>query len=258
MPRDFVSIAASAAEVCGPPTIWNRLSQEDHSEYFRYRVHFHQTNRSGNDHRVAGFHRELISALSYIERRSEGQEDRSIVCGVAFAGPYICVNTRLLKAFLGRCKSSINGSFMQMGYVALRTKSKARSCVLSCLHSLIDDEPNLRQWTVRCASQSALFCINSSFARLDRPEILESDLIQPVKKSPLNSILAFSRSFVKPVPRLVDLPALVEDAECDVEKWDLTPSWNMPSLEPSFEPDLELKPEFQSDVLLMFDDLQPN
>jgi hypothetical protein len=56
----------------------------------------------------------------------------------------------------------------------------------------------------------------------------------------------------------VDLPALAEDAECDVEKWDFTPSWNSPSLEPSFEPDLELKPDFNSDVLLVFDDLQPN
>jgi hypothetical protein len=163
-----------------------------------------------------------------------------------------------LKAFLGCCKSSINSSFMQMGYVALRTKSKARSCVLSCLHSLIDDVRNLRQWTVRCASNTTLFCINSSFASLDRPEIFDTDLIQTLKKSPLASILALSGSFVRPPPRLIDLPALVEDAECDIEKWDFAPSWNQPSLEPSFETDLELKQEFQTDLLIVFDDLQPN
>jgi hypothetical protein len=175
---------SATAEVPEPATAWNRLSEEDRSEYFRFKTNVHPSQHgTPADQRSAAFHRDLLTALSYIERRPEGKEERSIVCGVAFAGPYICVNTRQLKLFLGRCKSSINGSFMEMGYTALRTKSKTRSCVLACMRALIDDVPALRRWTVRCATAAATVCFVSSFAFRERPEIYASDL-KPLKAAP--------------------------------------------------------------------------
>jgi hypothetical protein len=85
-----------------------------------------------------------------------GREERSIVCGIAVAGPLIAVNTRQLKSLIGRCKSSINGSFRQLGYLAVKTKSKARECVLVILPSLKGDPGSLRQWTVRFSSAGPL------------------------------------------------------------------------------------------------------
>lgn len=172
-----VTETSGAIDSCIPAHIWNKLSQDDQIEYLRLRVKFHQQQRSsGKDSRVASFHNELLTARSYIERRQTGKEERSIICGVCFAGRYICINTRLLKYFLGRCKSSINGSIQQMGYVALKTKTKARNCVLAVMHSLVDDVNNLRQWTVRCVSDSAMFAIVSSFPDAKIPEIYDSDL----------------------------------------------------------------------------------
>jgi hypothetical protein len=71
--------------------------------------------------------------LKFLEYSESHREERCILAGIAFAGPFICVNTRLLKSFLGRCKSSINGGFQQMGYVAIKTKTKARGCVAAVL-----------------------------------------------------------------------------------------------------------------------------
>jgi hypothetical protein len=98
------------------------------------------------------------------------------VTGIAFAGPFICVNTRLLKSFLGRCKSSINGGFQQLGYVAIRTKTKAHACILAIMRSLANDSNVMRQWSVRSASPAALVCFVSSFPVSNLPEVTESDL----------------------------------------------------------------------------------
>lgn len=172
-----VTETSGAVDTCIPARYWNKLTKDDQMEYLKLRVKFHQQQRSsGKDSRVASFHNELLTARSYIERRQTGKEERSIICGVCFVGRYICINTRLLKYFLGRCKSSINGSIQQMGYVALKTKTKARNCVLAVMHSLVDDVNNLRQWTVRCVSDNAMFAIVSSFPDAKIPEIYDSDL----------------------------------------------------------------------------------
>jgi hypothetical protein len=101
-----------------------------------------------------------------------------VVAGGCFAGSVACVNTRQFKGVLKRCKSSINGSFQQLGYVALRTKSKARQCVTTVLPSLQNEQAILRQWTVRVVSLGAAFCFVSSFCHAILPEITDDDLLE--------------------------------------------------------------------------------
>jgi hypothetical protein len=185
MRREVAAPAPLEPELCGLPAIWNRLTSDDHSEYFRFRSEFRKAQRPiGESNRIVGFQKDLLTALSFIDRRHECAEERSVICGIAFAGPYMCVNMWQLKIFLGRCKSSINGSFMEIGYTALKAKSKAKSCILACLRILIDNTTNLRQWTVRCASCSARFCVYSSFSVREPPEIDESEVTQ-IQKEPL-------------------------------------------------------------------------
>jgi hypothetical protein len=167
-------------DIIGPLAIWNRLTQDDQTEYLRLRLELHQTKRPGRtQHRLVTFYKELLTVLSFIERRPEGIEERSIISGAAFAGTYICLNTRQLKAFTGRCKASINGSFLDIGYTGLLARSKTRSCVLACLPSLDDHYVNLRQWRVRCASSAAKFCFCSSFTGLEKPVLCEKDIEPP-------------------------------------------------------------------------------
>ena len=129
----------------------------------------------------------MTTILQFLEQSESGREWRCILAGVAFAGPFICVNTRQLKNFLGRCKSSINGSFQQLGYVAVRTKSKAKSCVLSVIPSLANDPNLLRQWTVRCASDDAHFCFVSKFQPHPMPTITPEDLNEERKPQVLTN-----------------------------------------------------------------------
>jgi hypothetical protein len=197
-----------STELPVPNSFWGFLSQEDRTEYLLLRNSFHHGQKiSSKDRRVVTFRRELTIVLQYLERSTDNLEARSIVTGLCFAGRAVCVNTRQLKSFLKRCKSSINGSFQQLGYLALRTKSKARTCVLAVLPSL-QNEPNiLRQWTVRVMSDHTDFCFVSSFSMVVLPEITKEDLledhplefetVQPASAQPARRV-----TFAGPPPRI--------------------------------------------------------
>jgi hypothetical protein len=63
-----------------------------------------------------------------------------------------------------------------MGYVAIKTKTKARACLVSVMRALTNDPALLRQWTVRGASISAEVCFVSSFPVSLLPDIKQGDL----------------------------------------------------------------------------------
>jgi hypothetical protein len=161
-----------------PPHSWDMLSSEEQGEFAKLYAGFHQKQRiSSKDRRSATFHGELEQVLRFVEHGTTFKEHRCIVAGICFAGPYVCINTRLLKNLLGRCKSSINGIFQQLGYSTLRTKSKARLCVVGCMPSLGVQQDFVRQWAVRLASEDAHYCFVSSSSWADFPPITADDLI---------------------------------------------------------------------------------
>lgn len=204
-----------------PP--WSSLTLEDQNEFFRIRSELHESqNTPQKDKRAILFPAELSLVLYFTERSPAGVEDRSIAVGAAFAGPFICVNTSQFKSFLGRCKSSVNGCFHQMGYVALRTKSKARECILSCLPSLAHDPSALRRWTVRCPSDDSPVCFFSRYINLAlTPKISASDLCidrkSPAEQSQINPLpIPITEPRVSFAPRQIDfdLYDLDLDDEC--------------------------------------------
>jgi hypothetical protein len=127
--------------------------------------------------RRGSFRDELTSILQFLDHDEPNRELRCIVVGVAFAGPIICMNTQALKSFLGRCKSSINGCFQQLGYAAVKHKVQARDCVVSVLPELEGDRPHLRQWTVRAAMRGAEVCFISALPTPRLPKIPPEDLL---------------------------------------------------------------------------------
>jgi hypothetical protein len=231
------------------PEYWNQLSGDDKSEFLKLRANFRQGQKmSSKDRRVVTFRRELHMVRDYLERSSGNREARCIIAGVCFVGPYVCINTRQLKSFLSRCKSSINGSFQQLGFIALRTKSKAKNCVIAALPSLRNQQDMLRQWTVRWTSEQADFCFVTSFSCFDMPEIAEEDLFDEAPGRPINISVPIARKPLfapKPVapfkPRTIgfDLPTMepFESPEPEVQ-WKM--SWSMESFEAEFDESIEV------------------
>jgi hypothetical protein len=146
------------------PNRWTGLCADDQREFLRLCGSFREDVPVHlRDQRFSSFLQELLMLLQFIERSPIGFEERSLLVGVAFSGPFICVNTRQLTTLVGRCKSSINGSFQQLGYVGM--KSKACDYLLSVLPSLVKQPTLLRQWTVRYASEHSQVCFVTKFRK---------------------------------------------------------------------------------------------
>jgi hypothetical protein len=160
-----------------PRPVWDRLPIEDQECFLQLRRMFQEAPKvTSKDRRLDTFPRDLKLAICYIERSPTNTDARAILVGLCFIGPCVCVNTRQLKTFMARSKSSINGSFQQLGYVLIATKAKARECVLASLPTLRSHREVIRQWTARIVSQTARHCFLSSFPAAQLPEITTEDL----------------------------------------------------------------------------------
>lgn len=138
--------------------VQHEMNLQDHAELMSIIETF--TNRRAN-HKSNSFPSELECLLKFIDSRPYGREERSLATGIAFIGPCVCINTKLLKTIIGRCKSSINNGLHQLGYVSLKNKSKTRSILMTMLPSLSNSPTKLRQWSVRCATSEAKCCFYS-------------------------------------------------------------------------------------------------
>ena len=191
---------------------WMKLSPEDQSEFVQLRNNFIRNSKTASkDRRVVAFRNELITALKYIEKNTENIEARCILTGICFCGPLIAVNNRQFKFFSGRCKSSINGSFQQLGYSAVKTKSKAKKCVMDLLPSLSSESQLIRQWTVRWATGSAPVCFVSYPKGIEIPDITYADLYDEIKSVP-----AYSESSPVETSPLVPKPEQKQPQETSI------------------------------------------
>jgi hypothetical protein len=213
-----------ATELHLPLSYWNQISQDDQTEFIKLRAHLHRGQQPmSKDVRMASLRRELLLVLSYLERSPDNMEARAILAGICFVGAAVCVNTRQLKCLLGRCKSSINGCFKQLGFVAVRTKAKARGFIAAALTSLKDRPEIIRQWTVRCTSSASQFCFLSSFPRDNLPLITSADL-EPsdVKPPPIRKFFV-TKAMAPLTTRKIELD--LEDMFPDVP--DIDVSWKV-------------------------------
>ena len=127
-----------------------KMIEIDKEEFLKLHKKFSQKQNSVKDDRhVSSFPQEIQLIMNFIDKTQEGREIRAINSGFFYNGTFICVNTRQLRNFISRCKSSINSSLQQLGFTSLKNKAKAHECLLSCLPILKNDQETAKQWTVR-------------------------------------------------------------------------------------------------------------
>jgi hypothetical protein len=139
---------------------WTTLSDSDKDRYVQLRTQFiaafQESKSKGKALSDSTFRQEVQAVVDFTGYSEPHREERSIVAGLACGGHHLAINNREMKKLLGRCKSSINGSFQRMGYSVVKDCAKARECVLSLLPSLHRDAGALRQWTVRYSENPLL------------------------------------------------------------------------------------------------------
>ena len=177
-----------------PRNHWNQLTAEDQATFRQLHLHFLQQQKEHmKDRKTSFFFNDILCLMKFIDYTVLRRDDRAICTGLAFSGPFACVNTQQLKVILGRCKSSINNSFQQIGYDAVKNKTKSREAVLAIIPSLIAEQNTLRKWTVRCVSETATCCFLSYYHAPQLPFITDEDLYDE-KKSVQGSMILFNQS----------------------------------------------------------------
>jgi hypothetical protein len=90
---------------------------------------------------------DLIKA--YAIRGDADDLPRSLVCGVVWLANGIAVNIQQLKLLSSKCKSSINGSFSQLGYRPIPSGADTAGELIQKFPFMKDQFTELRQWTIR-------------------------------------------------------------------------------------------------------------
>lgn len=183
---------------------WTDLSDYDKQTYNDLRVHFRQQQKQHlKERKTTPFANEILCILDWVDHQPQGHDDRCIVAGIGFAGPFICVNTQQLKNLVCRCKSSINSGFQQIGYDALRDKEKVREAILAIIPDLRNEPSCLRQWTVRCVSSDAVICFRSKWCPTGLPELSTGAASEQSPKKPATRILQPQSFWFQPAPLMV-------------------------------------------------------
>jgi len=133
-----------------PAHHWTSLFGHDRRVYRDLRWSFRAQQKDNlKQHVATPLVHEVPQILDYIDQDTQGHDNCCIVAGIGFMVPLICVNTQQLTNLACCRKPSINRGGQQLGYDAIRTKSKVHDAMTAVIPAM-----RARQCTVRCASEA--------------------------------------------------------------------------------------------------------
>lgn len=244
---DYGSFYSSeSGEALGPslcekdPT--DSLSRADAEEYRRLRDSFSAS--SSHDRHQATFQQEIKNIIQFVERSKEDREERALAAGLIYTGTYFCVNTQQLKKLIGRCKSSINSGFQQMGFMSMKMKTRARSCLFSALPSLMNDTSSARQWTVRSyPSSPALFAMKQGMVPMSPVPVIVPTVLPSIPQPQQVRIVQEQRE-PAPLPMpIISVSHLNQPASAPLKRSELTESIQKTGIHPECVSDDEIRKE---------------
>lgn len=133
------------------PNHFQLLSPRDLEEYILLRHKFsdEMTKKSRKGERLDSFVAKLKDIRTYIEKGDGDDWKRSLACGIIFLEKSIAINIYHFRILLGKCKSSINGSLQQLGYVAIPSGRDMGQEILTKIPLFKKDPGELKKWTIR-------------------------------------------------------------------------------------------------------------
>jgi hypothetical protein len=132
----------------GTPAHFSDLSEADQLSYEQL-----QRGLSGCKNRrnksVEIFRSVLDRIKEFVTGGDGDNRKRALVCGICFFENSIAINTHQFRVLTGRCKSSINGLFMALGYGTLPSGSSTMAPLVGYFRALGGTFGEMRQWTIR-------------------------------------------------------------------------------------------------------------
>lgn len=132
------------------PAFFNLLSSKDQEKYIELQKKAANEENRYNRFRRLSTMREIFNAIrQFCETENEDKWKRYLVCGIFWYDDYVVINTRQLRILIAKCKSSINGALLKMGYETVHKKSIDFSFLTNYIPLLEKNHSDFRQWTIR-------------------------------------------------------------------------------------------------------------
>ncbi|EAY01712.1 hypothetical protein TVAG_317010 [Trichomonas vaginalis G3] len=126
------------------------LSETDLEGYLQLRDRFHtEVANAKRGEKVEMFNKRLKIIKEYVVKHDENDWKRSFATGVIFLENSIAINIKQLILLMGKCKSSINGSLHQLGYIARPASKETDEQIILSIPIFNRDRRELKKWTIR-------------------------------------------------------------------------------------------------------------
>ena len=157
---------------CRNPKHFQLLSDTDQETYKEMQAYFLSHAMSSKNCGESAFQDTIDRIRSFCLRKDEDDWKRSVVCGICWMTNNVLISVQQLQVLLGKCKSSINGSFHRLHYTSCGPRVN--------LSDVADEIPffnscpgELRRWTLRVHKEDTP-CVTESADDsdiLDQPEL---------------------------------------------------------------------------------------
>ena len=132
------------------PNFFHLLSDFDKIQYSYLRMNLSTPlNKTQRNKRVETFADSLSAIQAFCVRGDQDDWKRCLVCGVAWLGDNVAINTRQLRLLIFKCKSSINGSLLKMGFNVTAGRTETAHEIVQQFPIIRDNTSEIRQWTIR-------------------------------------------------------------------------------------------------------------
>lgn len=132
------------------PKFFNLLSDTDKLAYYAMQTQFTiSMSRNQRNKRVSMFNQILSVIQRYCIKKDKNDWIRCFVCGVMWLPEGIAINNQQLRILISKCKSSINGSLVRIGYTNNLGRAETAAALVKAVPLLKDNAAELRQWTLR-------------------------------------------------------------------------------------------------------------
>ena len=154
--NDFAEILVHFRKMCtqradeSVPMYWELQTDTDRAQYLSLWGKFHEdVGKSKKGERLEAFTEKLTTIRRFVQRGDENDWRRSLLCGIFFLNDALAINIQQFRHLVGKCKSSINGSLQQLGYLVQGQAQSIERELLSCIPAGVRDVNELKKWTVR-------------------------------------------------------------------------------------------------------------
>jgi hypothetical protein len=132
------------------PDFFTLLSEDDQRAYHSIRDSLvRRPGRGSRNKSGENFREDIRKIRDYVVRSDDADNLRGLVCGLLWRDRGIAINIKQLRVLTGKCKSSINSAFQNLGFGTIPTGADVSGEIAGLFPFMTNRFDLVRHWTLR-------------------------------------------------------------------------------------------------------------